>query len=120
MLQFDRTTPWVRENLINRFKTMEETPDYTRVKTGLHELEFIETQVYSIQTQVRIPSDGEVTVCNLVEGKGAVVESPEGRFLPFPVHYAETFLLPAKAGDFVIRTREPGSPIKVLKANVRH
>ena len=120
VLQFDRTTPWVRENLINRFKTMEETPDYTRVKTGLHELEFIETQVYSIQTQVRIPSDGEVTVCNLVEGKGAVVESPEGRFLPFPVHYAETFFLPAKAGDFVLRTREPGSPINVLKANVRH
>ena len=120
VLQFDRTTPWVRENLINRFKTMEETPDYTRVKTGLHELEFIETQVYSIQTQVRIPSDGEGTVCNLVEGKGAVVESPEGRVPPFPVHYAETLLLPTKAGDFVIRTREPGSPIKVLKANVRH
>ena len=100
MLQFDRITPWVRENLINRFKTMEETPDYTRVKTGLHELEFIETQVYSIQTQVRIPSDGEVTVCNLVEGKGAVVESPEGRFPPVPRSLCRDILFAGKGRGF--------------------
>jgi hypothetical protein len=44
-----------------------------------------------------------VQVLNLVEGEEAVVESPDGRFEPFTVHYAETFIIPACLGDYTIR-----------------
>lgn len=120
VLQFDRTTQWVKDNLINRFRELESTPDYSRIRTGLHELEFIETQVYSVQTKVHIQSDGEMAICNLVEGKAAVIESPEGEFSPYTVHYAETFIIPASAGNYTIRPRDQGEPVKVLQARVRN
>jgi hypothetical protein len=39
----------------------------------------------------------------LVEGREALVESPNGAFDPFVVHYAETFIVPAAVGPYTIR-----------------
>jgi hypothetical protein len=38
-----------------------------------------------------------------VEGREAVVESPDEKFEPFVVHYAETFIIPADVGAYTIR-----------------
>lgn len=120
VIQFDRDTSWVKDNLVNHFETLREEPHLTEIKTGLHELEFIETHVVTTDEVMYFPSDGEVAVCNLVEGEGAVVESATGSFQPCLVHYAETFLIPADAGDVRIIPEEPGAIIKVLRANVRN
>ena len=61
-----------------------------------------------------------MNVLNLVEGEEAVVESPEGAFAPFPVHYAETWIVPAAVGAYTIRPVGPGGPEQAtLKAYVR-
>lgn len=119
VIQFGRDTDWVKENLINRFETISQNEDYTQVKTGLHELEFIETNVYASEKSVKISSGGEFSILNLVDGQEAVIESPENKFAPFTVHYAETFILPAAAGDFIVRS-VGGEPFKVIRANVRY
>jgi hypothetical protein len=64
---------------------------------------------------------GGVNVLNLVEGECAVVESPDGAFAPFEVHYAETFIIPAAVGAYQIRPKEaaPSRPLATLKAFVR-
>lgn len=120
VIQFNRTTQWVKENLVNRFEKQSDTEAYTRVKTGLHELEFVETYVDTIRTQSLHHSHGEFSMLNLVDGEAAIVESADGRFAPYEVHYAETFILPADAGDFVIRPAKEGQEIKVLRAFVRN
>lgn len=119
VIQFDRTTSWVRENLINQFHTLCESDDYTRVQTGLHALEFVETYVDTIRTYSYHTSNGQFSMLNLVDGDAAIVESPTGLFEPYEVHYAETFILPADAGDFIIRPAHDGQEIKVLRAYVR-
>ena len=120
VIRFDRTTPWVRENLVDHFETLADRPEYTEVRTGLHPLEFVETRVYTVRDHVDFPADGEFSMLNLVDGQRAVVESPSGAFEPYEVHYAETFILPAAAGAFRIRPVAPDQPCKVLRANVRH
>ncbi len=35
---------------------------------------------------------------NLVDGEAAVVESPDARFEPYALHYAETLILPPARG----------------------
>lgn len=120
VIQFNRTTEWVKNNLVNRFEVLSDTEAYTRVKTGLHELEFVETYVDTICTQSLHQSHGEFSMLNLVDGEAAIVESADGRFAPYEVHYAETFILPAGAGDFIIRPVEEGQKIKVLRAFVRN
>ena len=51
---------------------------------------------------------GGVNVLNLVEGEEAIVESPTAAFPPLVVHYAETFIIPAAAGDYTIAPHGPG------------
>ena len=56
-------------------------------------------------------------MCNVVDGQGAVIASPEGDFAEFTVHYAETFIIPASIGAFTIRPL--GEECKILRAYVR-
>ena len=98
VLQFNRTTSWVKDNLLNSFQELERNSDYMRVRTGLHELEFIETEVLTVHTKAPIGYDGEMAMCNLVDGKAAIIESIDNAFPSYCLHYAETVILPAKAG----------------------
>lgn len=45
---------------------------------------------------------------NLIEGSAAVISSPDGRFSPYTVHYAETFILPMQAGEYQIAPLSEG------------
>ena len=119
VIQFNRTTEWVKKNLVNNFQVLHEDENYKETRTGLHEYEFIESRVYDINTEVTFNSNGEFCMCNLVDGKKAIIESKDNRFEPYEVHYAETFIIPAKAGDVIIKPADD-QPVKVIKANVRY
>lgn len=102
-IQWDRTTDWVRRNLINRFEPVASGDGWREERTGLHQREFIETRRHWFTSSAPHDTLGGVNVLNLVEGREAVVESPAGAFAPFPVHYAETFIVPAAVGPYTIR-----------------
>ncbi len=120
-IQWDRTTEWVRKNLINRFETICEKENWREERTGLHELEFIETRRHWFTDTVPHETGGGVNVLNLVKGDEAVVESPSGAFEPFIVHYAETFIVPAAVGAYTIRPHgvSSGKKCATIKAFVR-
>lgn len=119
-IQWDRTTGWVRRNLINRFEPVASGPGWREERTGLHEREFIETHRHWFTGAVPHNTRGGVNVLNLVEGREAVVESPSGAFAPFTVHYAETFIIPAAVGGYTIRpSGESQGQCATIKAFVR-
>ena len=102
-IQWDRTTEWVRRNLINKGIPVANGAGWREEHTGLHEREFIETRRHWFTGIVPHDARGGVNVLNLVEGREAVVESPTAAFEPFVVHYAETFIVPAAVGFYTIR-----------------
>jgi len=57
----------------------------------------------------------------LIEGEQAWVESPENKFEPFLVNYAEAFIVPASIGEYTIRPLKlnEGKEIGIIKAFVR-
>jgi mannose-6-phosphate isomerase class I len=120
-IQWDRTTDWVRRELINRFEPVGEGDGWREERTGLHEREFIETRRHWFTGTVPHDTRGGVNVLNLVEGREAIVESPTGTFEPFVVHYAETFIVPAAVGEYTIRPYGPalGTECATIKAFVR-
>lgn len=120
-IQWDRTTTWTRRNLINRVEPLARGPGWTEERTGLHETHFIETRRHWFTDTVPHDTQGTLNVLNLVQGDEAVVESPESRFEPFVVHYAETFIVPAAVGRYSIRPsiREEGARFATVKASVR-
>ena len=113
----ERRTDWVMENLVNPVGTLAENEHYTEEHTGLHELEFIETRRFTVRDRAEIDCHESVNVLNLVEGTACLVESADGGFDPFEVHYAETFIVPECVGKY--RLRAVGGPVKVMQAYVR-
>lgn len=120
VIQWDRTTEWVRENLVNHFRQIKKTEDYEEISTGLHKLEFIETRVSLIRTEEEFDTDGGVVVGNLVEGDAALIICDNPEIEPFEVHYAETFIIPASVGKYRICAKDAGRSVRVLRAYVRH
>lgn len=120
-IQFDRDTDWVQKNLVNRVEVIHEEEGIREERTGLHEREFIETRRHWFDRKVEHETGGSVNVLNLVEGEEAVVESPEGKFAPFVVHYAETFIVPAAVGRYTVAPygKSVGKRLATVKAFVR-
>jgi mannose-6-phosphate isomerase class I len=119
-IQWDRDTDWVARNLVNRVQAVAEAPGWREERTGLHEREFIETRRHWFDGPVPHETRGSVHVLNLVEGASAIVESPDGAFDDFAVHYAETFIVPAAVGRYVVRPLEKGaSKCATIRASVR-
>ncbi len=118
-----RDESYARDHLINAIAPLGSGPGWREERTGLHPAEFIETRRHWFTSTT--PHDtggadgGSVNVLNLVQGEAAIVESPEGAFEPFLVHYAETFIIPAAVGTYTIRPAKTGEECATLKAFVR-
>jgi len=120
-IQWERDTDWSRKHLVNCFEPLGAGEGWREERTGLHELEFIETRRHWFTKAVPHDTRGGVNVLNLVEDAEAIVESPDGAFEPFVAHYAETFIVPAAVGKYTIRPHGPsiGKECATLKAFVR-
>jgi mannose-6-phosphate isomerase class I len=120
-IQWDRTTEWTKENILNRVEKIAEGDGWMEERTGLHDGSFIETRRHWFTDKVHHNTNGVVNIVNLVEGREAVIESPTGAFEPYIVHYAETFIVPAEVGEFTIRPHgeSEGSKCATIKAFVR-
>ncbi|NND06448.1 MAG: class I mannose-6-phosphate isomerase, partial [Saprospiraceae bacterium] len=121
VIQWDRTSKWVGAELVNHLQEIQQGEGFREECTGLHETQFIETRRHWFTHKVDHHSHGNLNVLNLIEGDEVVVESPDDRFEPFTVHYAETFIIPAAVGAYSIRPTDisEGSNCATIKAFVR-
>jgi mannose-6-phosphate isomerase class I len=126
-LVWSRDADWTDQNLVNRVEVVATDgagPDEqgnVEERTGLHELEFIEVRRHWFSNQAAHDTEGTVNVLNLVEGDEVEIISPTGAFEPYEIHYAETFIVPAAVGPYVIRrtARSQSERFATVKASVR-
>ena len=120
-IQWDRTTQWTQQHIINRIEKVAEGEGWVEERTGLHPGSFIETRRHWFTGQVLHDTGGVVNILNLVEGREVIVESPSGAFEPYIIHYAETFIVPAEVGAYTIRPygEGEGKMCATMKAYVR-
>lgn len=121
VIDWERDTEYTQENLVNRFEIVAEGDGWKEEKTGLHRNQFIETRRHTFTGQVTHYTNESVNVINLVDGEEIIVESPANAFDPLVIHYAETFIIPASAGEYTIRPygSSEGKECKTIKASVR-
>lgn len=121
VIRWDRTTKWTEAQCVNVIEPVAEGKGWRVERTGLHELEFIETRRHWFSEPVLHESNGSVHMLNLIEGEEATVESPDGVFEPFVVRYAETFIVPASVSAYTIRPSgaSEGKTVGTIKAYVR-
>jgi len=121
VIQWDRDTEYCAENLVGQVEEIASGDGWREERTGLHKNEFIETRRHWFSKTVLHQSGDSVNVLNLIEGREAIVESPENKFKPFIVHYAETFIVPAAVGAYTIRPygKSEGKECATIKAFIR-
>ena len=115
-VQWDRTSSWVRRELIDQTVGMETGEGWHEERTGLHPTQFLETRRHWFSLPVPHDTLGNLHVLNLVAGNEAVVSSPADAFNPMTVHFAETFIVPACVGRYTIK---PASLDKTLMATIK-
>lgn len=120
-IRWERDTDYVRTNLVNQLTPLAAGPGWRQERTGLHEAEFIDTHRHWFCVPVEHPPGTGVNVLNLVAGEEVRVESPAGTFAPLTVHFGETFVVPAAAGEYRIVPVEAGADgqCATIKAFVR-
>ena len=120
-IQWNRNASWVKKNALNLVEPIHEEIGLKEERTGLNELQFIETRRHWFSKKVLHHTNGGVNVLNLVEGDEVIVESPSHAFEPFVVHYVETFIVPASVGEYTIRPygKSEGKECATIKAYVR-
>ncbi|MBU3928975.1 MAG: class I mannose-6-phosphate isomerase [Bacteroidetes bacterium] len=102
VIQWDRNTQWIKNNLINQIRPLAVGEGWESEQTGLHEREFIETRRHWFTEPVFHYNSSSVQVFNVIQGREIIVESTTGLFEPMVFHYAETFIVPAAAGPIMI------------------
>ncbi|WP_082377049.1 class I mannose-6-phosphate isomerase [Chryseobacterium indologenes] len=121
VIQWDRTTSWTKENILNLTESVTQGDGWREERTGLDEWSFIETRRHWFTKKVVHHTEGVVNVLNLVEGREVIVESPDQNFEPYVIHYAETFIVPADVGAFTITPHgeSAGQECATIKASIR-
>ena len=102
------------------FEPLAHGDDWREERAGLHDRP-CEMRRHWFSTTVTHDTQGGVNILNLIDGEEAIVESPNGAFEPFVVHFAETFIVPASVGHYTIRPHgtSAGTEIATIKAFVR-
>jgi mannose-6-phosphate isomerase class I len=117
----DFDTTWVQENLINPVETLHKDSERRVEKTGLHELEFIETHRHWFKKEVIVDVHQSVNMLNLVEVETITVESLNNSFEPFEIHYGETFIVPETIKEYKLANQgDPNKEVAVIQAFVRN
>jgi len=120
-IQWDRDTEWVERELLGQVEVLSTSGGVIEERTGLHGLEFIETKRRWFSDSAPHDTCGTVNVLNLVDGDEVEVVSPTGAFEPFVVHYAETFIVPASVGPYLVRrtSNSTSNRFATIEASVR-
>lgn len=124
-IRLDRDTDYALSQLLDRaddpHQNLSDQEGVVVERTGLHELEFIETHRHWFTDAATVDCHQSVNMLNLVEGTSARVVSLDGGFEPFDVYYGETFIVPESVGRYRIEnTGDRTRRIGVIQAFVRN
>lgn len=121
VIQWDRTPDWTRNNLINQFEEISCGDGWIEEKTGLHDLEFIETRRQWFNCKVYHNTENTLNVLMIIDGEEAIIESPTDAFDPFIINFCEAIIVPAKVGEYTIKPTglSKNKKIALIKAFVK-
>ncbi|MFC6177694.1 hypothetical protein ACFQAV_12830 [Companilactobacillus huachuanensis] len=116
-MRFD--TDYVKKNLFAKNDVIEKGQKQLVEKTGLCDLEFINSYRYTFRNSVLIKNHDSVSMLNLVEGKKVRIYSQTNDFPPLIISYGETFIVPEYCKDVLVDNLCGSDEVMILQAFVK-
>jgi hypothetical protein len=99
-LDFSRKGEKVPDEFISKPVLIDEGPDWKKYHLPTHPLHYYDVLRYHFNTSVTIETGNDCHVLSIVEGGPVAVDTGKGPVMQFS--YAETFVVPAAAGNYKV------------------
>ncbi|MBN3034198.1 MAG: class I mannose-6-phosphate isomerase, partial [Bacteroidales bacterium] len=98
----ERTTGWVKENLVQEPQLVSSGDGWAEYIIGEHNLVYFSLRRLEFETSVEGDTRGKFHVLNLVDGEEVLVQSVEHPGFNFTQHYLDVVVVPANVGKYSI------------------
>jgi len=115
-LNFGRKGEVITRDFISKPQLLEEGPGWKKFHLPTHPLHYYDVWRYHIKTSACVETNNKCHVLSLVEGESVLVETGNGMSMQFS--YAETFAIPAAAGNYKV-TSLSGTDVMLVIAFIK-
>lgn len=99
----ERTTSWVKENLVQEPKLVRSDNDWAEYIVGEHNLLYFSLRRLEFEKAIEDNTKGIFHVLTLVDGEKVVVQSVDNPELSYTQNYLDVVVVPANMGRYVIK-----------------
>jgi len=114
-LDFSRKGEAVKRELVSKPQLLKSDTQHDLELLPTHPEHFYSLHRITLKSSAKITTGGRCHLLMLVEGQRLIVKTRQRQYT---LHYAETFVIPAGAGEYEVINNGP-SPIRIIKAFVK-
>ena len=103
VLNKDRVTSWVNENLIQEPRLIRSGDGWAEYIIGEHELLYFSLRRFEFENTIEDNTNGKFHVLTLIDGEKTLIQSLDNPELYFMQNYLDMVVVPANVGRYVVR-----------------
>lgn len=103
VLRKDRTTSWVKENLIQEPRLVQSGNGWAEYIVGEHDLLYFSLRRLEFEKEIEGNTEGKFHVLTLIDGEKVLVQSLDNPELSYNQNYLDVVVIPANMGRYIIK-----------------
>lgn len=103
VLRTERTTSWVKENLVREPRLVESGDGWAEYIVGEHDLLYFSLRRLEFEKEIQGNTNGKFHVLTLVDGEKVEVQSLDNPELSYTQNYLDVVVVPANMGRYVVK-----------------
>lgn len=103
VLRKERTTSWVKENLVQEARLAKSGDGWAEYIVGEHDLLYFSLRRLEFEKEIEGNTEGQFHVLTLVDGEKVLVQSFDNPELSYTQNYLDVVVVPANMGRYVVK-----------------